>query len=312
MDPFRYLLRARYPECDAQGIVFNARYGDWADLATTELVRAIDPSLLQGFDYRLRQQSTEWLAPARFDDVVVALVRVERVGGTSFQVDTEFLRHADDLPLARTSTTYVLVDAEGRKRAVPDALRALLLHGAPGRVTDHAAVGGGRVVHVYAWSRRRTLPWKNGGGVTHELYDLDGLRFSIAEVARPGPFSAFPGVDRTIVLLEGERCVLQRGELDVTLRPGVPFAFHGEDAWACVSVQGPDEGRPALDFNVMLRREAGHASVWRVAPGLVDAHWLLALEPGTVAGVRVERHDLLLVNGPVPLTMPSLAVRLAG
>jgi acyl-CoA thioesterase FadM len=39
--PFRYLLRVRYGECDAQKIVYNARYGDYVDLAATEFLRAI-------------------------------------------------------------------------------------------------------------------------------------------------------------------------------------------------------------------------------------------------------------------------------
>ena len=31
--PFRYYTRVRYQDCDAQHVVFNARYGDYVDLA---------------------------------------------------------------------------------------------------------------------------------------------------------------------------------------------------------------------------------------------------------------------------------------
>jgi environmental stress-induced protein Ves len=60
----------------------------------------------------------------------------------------------------------------------------------------------------------RTLPpqrWKNGAGTTREIAvepagagtdDFD-WRLSLAEVDRDAPFSAFPGVDRCIVLLRG-------------------------------------------------------------------------------------------------------------
>src|SRR5262245_38413749 len=34
--PFRFLLRVRYGEVDAQKVVFNARWGDYVDLAVTE------------------------------------------------------------------------------------------------------------------------------------------------------------------------------------------------------------------------------------------------------------------------------------
>ncbi|HEU4539125.1 MAG TPA: HutD family protein, partial [Polyangiaceae bacterium] len=55
-------------------------------------------------------------------------------------------------------------------------------------------------------------PWKNGGGTTREIAAMPpdagtsgfAWRVSVAEIARPGPFSAFPGVDRQIVLLAGE------------------------------------------------------------------------------------------------------------
>ena len=40
---FRYYLRVRYQECDAQKVVFNARYGDYIDLACIEFLRAALP-----------------------------------------------------------------------------------------------------------------------------------------------------------------------------------------------------------------------------------------------------------------------------
>ena len=39
--PFRYYLRVRYGECDAQKVVFNARYGDYLDISLLEFLRAI-------------------------------------------------------------------------------------------------------------------------------------------------------------------------------------------------------------------------------------------------------------------------------
>jgi len=57
------------------------------------------------------------------------------------------------------------------------------------------------------------VPWRNGGGVTREVlaarsgsdpHDFD-WRISIADVNASGPFSPFPGVDRIIILVEGER-----------------------------------------------------------------------------------------------------------
>ena len=68
---FRYYLRVRYGECDAQKVVFNARYAEYIDLATTEFLRALGygEQLFSGeLDFQLVKQTIEWKAPARFDD----------------------------------------------------------------------------------------------------------------------------------------------------------------------------------------------------------------------------------------------------
>ncbi len=126
--PFTFEFRVRYAECDAQGIVFNARWGDYVDLVATEFTRARfgspDPAVI-GIDWRLRRQVLEWRAPARFDDVLVALVTTVGVGTTSFTLRTDFRR--DEAPLVTVETVYVVVDPAGHKQPVPDHHRALLL-----------------------------------------------------------------------------------------------------------------------------------------------------------------------------------------
>ena len=69
-DRFRYFLRVRYGECDAQKVVFNARYADYVDLATAEFLRSMgyEKELQTGeLDYQLVKQTIEWRAPARYD-----------------------------------------------------------------------------------------------------------------------------------------------------------------------------------------------------------------------------------------------------
>ncbi len=105
-------------------------------------------------------------------------------------------------------------------------------------------------------------PWKNGAGLTREIafggasrahFDW---RISIAEVECDAPFSAFPGVDRCIVLLRGAGMRLRStaGEIDHALTtPLAPFRFAGDVALTATLVDGPSS-----DFNVMTRR-----GVWR-------------------------------------------------
>ena len=105
-----------------------------------------------------------------------------------------------------------------------------------------------------------TVAWKNGGGSTRELacwppgagMDSFAWRVSVATIARPGPFSAFPGVDRQIMLLEGDGVQLQAGagqwQHALTQR-WAPFAFSGKEPVDCRMLGGV-----STDFNLMLRR----------------------------------------------------------
>jgi len=113
-------------------------------------------------------------------------------------------------------------------------------------------------------------PWKNGMGRTRELAvhpagaalsDFD-WRVSVAEVDSAAPFSAFPGVDRQIALLEGAGFVMRFADgsehrLD-ELR--TPFAFAGEASVDVTLIEGATR-----DFNLMLRRGVadGRIETWR-------------------------------------------------
>lgn len=140
--PFRYYLRVRYAECDAQKVVFNSRYGDYVELATTEFMRALEyeEELRSGaLDYQLVRQTLEWKSPARFDDIVEVRVMTLQVGTTSFTIVSEMFRADTEQLLATSETVYVLLAPDTLlKTPVPQDVRAALLKGAPGRYTDHA------------------------------------------------------------------------------------------------------------------------------------------------------------------------------
>ena len=129
---------------------------------------------------------------------------------------------------------------------------------------------------VVAPDQYRRMAWKNGGGLTEEIathpeesaLDTFEWRVSIAEVERDGPFSRFPGVDRTITLTEGAGMRLSGNGRDVLLRtPFEPYTFDGGDAVDCTLLAGP-----IRDFNAMFRRERtrGYVRVVRRS-AIVDA-----------------------------------------
>jgi acyl-CoA thioester hydrolase len=142
MAPFRYYLRIRYGECDAQKVVFNSRYSDYVDVSVNEFLRAcgILGEFVDGpLDFQLVKQTIEWTAPARFDQVLELSIAASRLGTTSFMLTTEFRIADEPGVIATAETIYVLVDAQTlTKVPLPDHVRAALQEGAAGRTTDHA------------------------------------------------------------------------------------------------------------------------------------------------------------------------------
>lgn len=140
--PFRFYLRVRYHECDAQLVVFNARYGEYADIAAVEFWRAIglaDEVASLAFDVQLVKQTTTWMAPARNNQVLELSVATIRLGTTSFTVRTAFRIAGTERVICDIETIYVRVDA---KTLVKQPLEAhhltALQRGAAGVTVDHA------------------------------------------------------------------------------------------------------------------------------------------------------------------------------
>ncbi|RSS57269.1 HutD family protein [Streptomyces sp. WAC01280] len=109
--------------------------------------------------------------------------------------------------------------------------------------------------------------WRNGGGATREIVsgpaggEEFAWRASIADIDRDGPFSAFPGIDRTLTLLSGDGVRLtSAGAFDRLLaRAGEPFSFSGDLA---LTAELP--GGACRVLNIMVRRGRSTARVERV------------------------------------------------
>ncbi|KQQ47420.1 HutD/Ves family protein [Duganella sp. Leaf126] len=171
----------------------------------------------------------------------------------------------------------------------------------------------------------RPTPWKNGGGTTTELAvsppgasmdDFD-WRVSLASIAADGPFSRFPGVDRSLALVAGDGVLLDFGDERIVLSPSEPLVeFAGEDV-VHATLSGP-AGQPTLDFNVMTRRGR-----WRhrIEPFIVRGTVALPRRSGTtlvfladgealsVCSARerlaLVRYDLLVLDGEQAWTLEA-------
>ena len=106
--------------------------------------------------------------------------------------------------------------------------------------------------------------WKNGLGWTREIIrwpeeaESWEWRLSIAEVDKGGPFSAFAGVDRELVLLSGEGMHLHfdDGDTVALMPPHDRHRFAGERALRAELISGPTQ-----DFNLMWRRDRVDATL---------------------------------------------------
>jgi len=140
--PFRYYLRVRYIECDAQKVVFNSRYSEYVDVGINEFLRAagvLGDFVTGPLDFQLVKQTVEWKSPARFDQVLELRIEATRLGTTSFTIGTEFRVAGEERVIVTVETIYVLVDGKTlTKLPLPDEIRVALQEGAAGRVADHA------------------------------------------------------------------------------------------------------------------------------------------------------------------------------
>jgi acyl-CoA thioester hydrolase len=136
--PFELLLRVRYSECDAQEVVFNARYADYADLAATEFMRALvggyQNLVAQGLDNQVVNLNIGWQNSAKFDDILCLSVHVSHVGNTSFSMQITMINWLTKQAIASAEIVYVMLDIRSfTKIAISQEMRDKLLKGANGK-----------------------------------------------------------------------------------------------------------------------------------------------------------------------------------
>ncbi|MFM7443043.1 MAG: HutD family protein, partial [Tabrizicola sp.] len=141
-------------------------------------------------------------------------------------------------------------------------------------------------------------PWKNGRGVTTELWRVEHegvlfARLSRAAVVEDGPFSVFPGIERNLTVLSGPGFRLTGGDLDFRCDPLVPVAFSGDIALQATETNG----QLSNDFNVMTSKTLPKPQVTLAQNDFLKADGLLAiyaLGPCRANDLSISRDDLIL------------------
>ena len=103
----------------------------------------------------------------------------------------------------------------------------------------------------------RAMPWANGLGTSYEVAsdrNADGewtWRVAIAPVVEDGPFSSLSGVDRELVVIEGNGMVLDVDGISVECMPNQVVQFSGDSTTFARLVD-----KPVVDLGLMTVRDS--------------------------------------------------------
>ncbi|MGH7074262.1 MAG: tol-pal system-associated acyl-CoA thioesterase [Stellaceae bacterium] len=127
MSPHLFHLRVYWEDTDAGGLVYHANYLKFAERARTEMLRAagIEQDRLReetGLMFVVRRLMAEFLGPARLDDALTVVTRLERLGGASLDLDQEVCR--DHRTLVRLDLKIACISRDGRPSRLPSAIKS--------------------------------------------------------------------------------------------------------------------------------------------------------------------------------------------
>ena len=158
------------------------------------------------------------------------------------------------------------------------------------------------------------MPWANGLGTSYEVAsdrNVDGVwtwRVAIAPVVLDGPFSVMPGVDRELVVIEGNGMVLNVDDESVKCMPGQVVRFSGDSVTIARLLDGP-----TVDLGLMTVRGSVTGSMLVVVDvgDVTDSNVIVAIGDAVFGdengrqyrlGIKdalldVKGHQLVLLSG---------------
>lgn len=130
----QFECRVYYEDTDLAGIVYYANYLKFIERARTEWVRALglDQGRLRsdtGVVFAVRRVEADYLAPARFDDLLQVLTVVQAVGGARVVLRQDVLR--GEALIFTAIVTLVALTATGQPTRLPAGFRRVLVPDLP-------------------------------------------------------------------------------------------------------------------------------------------------------------------------------------
>ena len=125
---WRHEVRVYYEDVDFGGVVYYANYLKYLERGRSEALRACGVDQIdlkaRGVVFVVRRIALDYLAPARFDDLLTVETELTRLGGASLEMAQAVLRGEERL-VAGEVRIACLAEAGGPARLPPDARAAL-------------------------------------------------------------------------------------------------------------------------------------------------------------------------------------------
>lgn len=123
---FVHRFRVRYAECDPQGIVFNARYLEYADLMFGEMLRTSGLPL-GSLEVRVARAELDYARPSYPEEEIEGRVSIVHIGNSSMKTRIDIRGAGESSARVTILMTHVQVDPEHfRPMRISDEIRTIL------------------------------------------------------------------------------------------------------------------------------------------------------------------------------------------
>jgi acyl-CoA thioester hydrolase len=124
-------FRVRYAETDQSGIVYNANYLIWFEVARGEWFWQQERDYGKdvegrGFVWPVTEASLRYLAPAHYGEMVTVRAWFKEVQSRELTISYEVVNAETKQVLCTGWTKHLNIDKQGRVRAMPEEIRKLI------------------------------------------------------------------------------------------------------------------------------------------------------------------------------------------
>lgn len=123
-------VRVRYAETDQMGVAYHANYLIWCEIGRTDFIRNAGMSYADmerdGLGLAVSDAAVRYHTSAKYDDLIIVETSLTEVKSRAVTFHYAMARADTGAKLATASTTLISIDAAGKLRSMPPAIRQFL------------------------------------------------------------------------------------------------------------------------------------------------------------------------------------------